>query len=77
MLTENEVRRSVEDISRSEALPMKKVRGLLRLARALKLQARALHHNYRSNLRVFFVSIVHVLWSFLTPNLALDISNIK
>ncbi len=44
MLTENEVRRKVEDISCSEALPMRKVRGLLRLARALKLQARALHH---------------------------------
>ena len=44
MLTENEVRRKVEEVSTSDAPPMRKVRGLLRLAESLKLQARALLH---------------------------------
>jgi hypothetical protein len=44
MLTENEVRRKAEEVSTSDAPPMRKVRGLLRLAEALKLQARALVH---------------------------------
>jgi hypothetical protein len=44
MLTENEVRRKVEEVSSSDDPPMRKVRGLLRLAESLKLQARALLH---------------------------------
>lgn len=44
MLTENEVRRRAEEVNTSDAPPMRKVRGLLRLAESLKLQARALLH---------------------------------
>lgn len=44
MLTENEVRRKAEEVNTSDAPPMRKVRGLLRLAESLKLQARALLH---------------------------------
>jgi len=44
MLTENEVRRSIEDISMSECSPMHKVREMLKVARTLKSQARSLLH---------------------------------
>jgi len=44
MLTEYEVRHSVEDITLSQTLSTRKVRLLLKLARALKRQARALLH---------------------------------
>lgn len=44
MLTENEVRRRAEEVSASDAPPLRKVRGLLRLAESLKLQTRALLH---------------------------------
>jgi hypothetical protein len=44
MLTEYEVRTQAVEIERSEAPVMRKVRGLLRLARVLKLQARTLLH---------------------------------
>ena len=44
MLTEFEVRQSVREIERSSSLPMQKVRLLLKLARKLKSQARALLH---------------------------------
>jgi len=44
MLTEFEVWQGVEDIKMSKAPPLRKVRLLLRLARTLKIQARALLH---------------------------------
>jgi len=44
MLTENEVRRRVVEVSASDSTPMRKVRGLLRLIGGLRLQARALLH---------------------------------
>jgi hypothetical protein len=44
MLTEYEVRQRVELIESSELPTMRKVRGLLRLARALKTKARPLIH---------------------------------
>lgn len=44
MLTEREVRDRVQAICAQEILPMRKVRLLLRLARTLKAQARALLH---------------------------------
>ncbi len=44
MLTENEVRRRVAEVSASDSTPMRKVRGLLRLIGVLRLQARALLH---------------------------------
>ncbi|MEQ1821295.1 MAG: hypothetical protein ABL949_02175 [Fimbriimonadaceae bacterium] len=44
MLTEYEVRIQAVEIEKSEAPAMRKVRGLLRLARVLKLQARTLLH---------------------------------
>lgn len=44
MLTEYEVKRKVEDISSSDAKPMRKVRMLLGMARALKARVRALLH---------------------------------
>lgn len=44
MLTEYEVRKSVDDIAVSEMQPMRKVRSLLRVARIIKAQARALLH---------------------------------
>jgi len=44
MLTEYEVKHSVEDISMSEAPPTRKVRLLLKLARVLKRESRALLH---------------------------------
>ncbi len=44
MLTENEVRRRVDEVEASDTTPMRKVRGLLRLIGALRLQARALLH---------------------------------
>lgn len=45
MLTEFEVRRQVGAILRSSALPMAKVRRLLRLIRPIKLRSRALVHS--------------------------------
>lgn len=44
MLTENEVRRRVDEVTASDTTPMRKVRGLLRLIVGLRLQARALLH---------------------------------
>jgi len=44
MLTEFEIRRNVEDIRMSDALPAKKVRLLLKIARTLKREARSLLH---------------------------------
>lgn len=44
MLTENEVRRRVAILFELDLAPMRKVRALLKVARSLKLQARALHH---------------------------------
>lgn len=44
MLTENEVRRRVAILFELDLAPMRKVRSLLRVARSIKLQARALHH---------------------------------
>ena len=44
MLTEFEVRHSVEAIALSNTLPSKKVRLLLKLARTIKGQARSLLH---------------------------------
>ena len=44
MLTEYEVRQYVAEISSSSASPSRKVRLLLKLARTLKSQARALLH---------------------------------
>jgi hypothetical protein len=44
MLTEFELKHSVEDIQTSEAMPKRKVRLLLKLARKLKRQARSLLH---------------------------------
>lgn len=44
MVTEYEVRQQVEEISRSAMAPMQKVRAILRVARTVKRQARALIH---------------------------------
>src|SRR5947209_12081989 len=44
MLTEYEVRQRVAQIASSAALPARKVRMLLKVARSLKSQARALLH---------------------------------
>lgn len=44
MLTEYEVRQRALEIEGSPDAPMRRVRGLMRLARVLKLQARTLLH---------------------------------
>ena len=44
MLTEYEVRQRAIEIEGSSDAPMRRVRGLMRLARVLKLQARTLLH---------------------------------